>query len=96
MVNGLTITNVIISPVLEEETRLRGIVSIELNHSILVKNLKIYDGYGGLFVAYPVDPNKIGEEDRHTFYAINPETKKYIETEIISTYEKTIKRLFGE
>ena len=90
MVNNLEITHVAVYPISGAEGRLRAIARIVLNNSLQLTNLRIYDGSNGLFVAYPIDSLKKGEEFRQIFYPLARGFREYVEETILAEYDKEV------
>jgi DNA-binding cell septation regulator SpoVG len=84
--NGLKITKISVYPVTGNSGRLRANVSIVLNDCLHLTSLKVYDGSGGLFVSYPVEHTKKGEDFRQIFYPVKKELREFIEDRILFEY----------
>ena len=72
-----------------DEERLKAYVSITLDSSFIVKDLKIINGTNGIFVAMPSRKRKDG-----TFidiaHPLNKETRRMIEDRVLEEYRKEI------
>ena len=88
MINGLKITQVTVYPVRKIEGRLKAVARIVLNDCLVLTMIKVYEGSNGLFVSYPIEHSKCGEEFRQVFYPLRRETREYIEQEVLLEYSK--------
>ena len=88
MSNGLKITDIKIYPVSSNQGKLRALARIVLNDCFQLTNLRIYDGSNGLFVSYPIESSREGDDFRQVFYPTKKEAREYIETEILAEFEK--------
>ncbi|MGZ3742874.1 MAG: septation regulator SpoVG [Pseudobdellovibrionaceae bacterium] len=86
----MRITEVKVFPVNEE--RLKAYVSITLENSFVVRDLKIIQGPSGLFIAMPSKKRKDGQF-RDIAHPLNQETRAMIEDTIFEAYEKELKSL---
>ena len=86
----MKITEVKIFPV--NEDRLKAYVTITLDASFVVRDLKIIQGPGGLFVAMPSKKRKDGQF-RDIAHPLNQETREMIEDAIFDAYESELKAL---
>ena len=86
----MKITEVKIFPV--NEDRLKAYVTITLDASFVVRDLKIIQGPGGLFVAMPSKKRKDGQF-RDIAHPLNQETREMIEDAIFDAYENELKAL---
>ncbi len=73
------------------EERLKAYVSITLDNCFVVRDLKIINGNGGLFVAMPSKKRKDGQF-KDIAHPLNNETRDMIETKIFETYEDELKK----
>lgn len=83
----MKITEVKVFPVNEE--RLRAYVTITIENSFVVRDLKIINGNTGLFVAMPSKKRKDGQF-RDIAHPLNQETRDEIERIIFEAYEKEV------
>jgi stage V sporulation protein G len=88
----MEITEVKVFPV--NEDRLKAYVSITIDGSFVVRDLKIIEGVGGLFVAMPSKKRKDGQF-KDIAHPLNQETRDLIERMVFEAYEKEI-RSMGE
>ncbi len=83
----MKITEVKVFPVNEE--RLRAYVSITVDDSFVVRDLKVIQGTNGLFVAMPSKKRKDGQF-RDIAHPLNQETREMIENAIFEEYKLQI------
>lgn len=88
----MVITEVKVFPV--NEDRLKAYVSITIDNVFVVRDLKIIEGTGGLFVAMPSKKRKDGQF-KDIAHPLNQETRTEIERMVFEAYEKEI-RSMGE
>lgn len=88
----MVITEVKVFPV--NEDRLKAYVSITIDNAFVVRDLKIIEGTGGLFVAMPSKKRKDGQF-KDIAHPLNQETRDEIERMVFEAYEKEI-RSMGE
>lgn len=88
----MLITEVKVFPV--NEDRLKAYVSITIDNVFVVRDLKIIEGTGGLFVAMPSKKRKDGQF-KDIAHPLNQETRDMIERMVFEAYEKEI-RSMGE
>ena len=88
----MKITEVKVFPV--NEDRLKAYVSITIEDSFVVRDLKIIQGPSGLFVAMPSKKRKDGQF-RDIAHPLNQETRTHIEDKVFEAYEKEL-RSMGE
>lgn len=86
----MKITEVKIFPINEE--RLKAYVSITIENSFVVRDLKIIQGPNGLFVAMPSKKRKDGQF-RDIAHPLNQETRDEIEDLIFDAFEKEVKAM---
>lgn len=69
----------------KEENDILAYASATFNNSLVVRGIKIVEGKKGVYVAFPLNKNHLGN-----FYPIvypsNPEAKKAISNRILATY----------
>lgn len=88
----MDITEVKVFPV--NEDRLKAYVSITIDDCFVVRDLKIIEGTGGLFVAMPSKKRKDGQF-KDIAHPLNQETRTQIERMVFEAYENEI-RSMGE
>ena len=86
----MKITEVKVFPV--NEDRLKAYVSITIDDSFVVRDLKVIQGTGGLFVAMPSKKRKDGQF-RDIAHPLNQETRAMIEDAIFAEYERELKAM---
>lgn len=88
----MEITEVKVFPV--NEDRLKAYVSITIDGVFVIRDLKIIEGTGGLFVAMPSKKRKDGQF-KDIAHPLNQETRDYIENKVFEAYENEV-RTMGE
>jgi stage V sporulation protein G len=83
----MDITDIAVVPV--DENKLRAYVNITLDNCFMIRGLKIIRGKEGLFVAMPNKQGKNGAF-RDVAHPLNAETRKMIETKILSKYDEVL------
>ncbi len=86
----MKITEVKVFPVSED--RLKAYVSITIDDCFVVRDLKIIQGPGGLFVAMPSKKRKDGQF-RDIAHPLNQETRAMIEDKVFDAYEQELKSM---
>lgn len=86
----MEITEVKVFPV--NEDRLKAYVSITIDNSFVVRDLKIINGTGGLFVAMPSKKRKDGQF-KDIAHPLNQETRQMIEDAVFKAYEDEIRAM---
>ncbi len=86
----MKITEVKIFPVNEE--RLKAYVTITIEASFVVRDLKVIQGPQGLFIAMPSKKRKDGQF-RDIAHPLNQETRQHIEDMVFEAYEKELKSM---
>ena len=74
------------------EERLKAYVTITLDACFVVRDLKIIQGPGGLFVAMPSKKRKDGQY-RDIAHPLNQQTRELLEDQIFAAYESELKKL---
>jgi len=87
---GMEVTDVKVFPVSED--KLKAYVTITLDASFVVRDLKIIQGKSGYFVAMPSKRRKDGTY-RDMAHPLNIETRQMIETKVMAEYERELGRL---
>ncbi|MBX2987145.1 MAG: septation regulator SpoVG [Bdellovibrionaceae bacterium] len=86
----MKVTEVKIFPV--NEDRLKAYVTITLDDCFVVRDLKVIQGPGGLFVAMPSKKRKDGQF-RDIAHPLNQETRAMIEDLVFEAYENELKSM---
>lgn len=86
----MKITSVHVFPV--NEDRLKAYVTITIEASFVVRDLKVIQGPGGLFVAMPSKRRKDGQY-RDIAHPLNQETRAMIEDMVFDEYAKVLKEM---
>lgn len=86
----MEITEVKVYPVNEE--RLKAYVSVTFDNCFVVRDLKIINGTGGLFVAMPSKKRKDGQF-KDIAHPLNKETRQMIEDAVFRAYEDEVKSM---
>lgn len=86
----MQITEVKIYPV--NEDRLRAYVTITLENCFVIRDLKIIQGTGGLFVAMPSKKRKDGQF-RDIAHPLNQETREHIEQMVFDAYKREVEAM---
>lgn len=86
----MKITEVKVFPVNEE--KLKAYASITIDDCFVVRDLKIIQGTGGLFVAMPSKKRKDGQF-RDIAHPLNKETREEIEDRVFEAYENELKSM---
>lgn len=73
------------------EERLKAYVTITLDTCFVVRDLKIIQGPGGLFVAMPSKKRKDGQY-RDIAHPLNQQTRELLEDQIFAAYESELKK----
>ncbi|HLB25522.1 MAG TPA: septation regulator SpoVG, partial [Nitrospirota bacterium] len=77
------------------EDKLKAYVTITLDDSFVVRDLKIIQGKSGVFVAMPSKKRKDGTY-RDMAHPLNTETRQMIETRVMAEYEREMANLQQE
>ena len=83
----MLITNVDVHKNEKESSKLKGIATVYLDNSFVVKNIRIIEGEKGLFIAMPnreISPGKRVD----ICNPLNQETRKMFEDAIINKYKE--------
>lgn len=86
----MKITEVKVIPV--NEDRLKAYVSVTIDDCFVIRDLKIIEGNGGLFVAMPSKKRKDGQF-KDIAHPLNQETRDYLEKAIFDAYEDEVKSM---
>ncbi len=71
------------------EDKLKAYATITLDECFVIRDLKIIQGQGGVFIAMPAKKRKDGTF-RDIAHPLNKETREMIEGAIIEAYEKAL------
>lgn len=71
--------------------RVKAIANIVLNDQLLLRGLRVMDGENGLFVGYPFDPFRKGDEYSNIFFPIKSELLHHIEKSVLEKYDEATK-----
>lgn len=74
---------------MENDSKMKGIVSITFNNEFVVHDMKVIDGQNGLFIAMPSRRMENGEF-RDIAHPINRESRQKIQDTILKEYEKVL------
>jgi stage V sporulation protein G len=74
------------------EERLKAYVTITIEACFVVRDLKIIQGPGGLFVAMPSKKRKDGQF-RDIAHPLNQETREKLEDQIFEAYENELRSM---
>lgn len=83
----MDITDVKIFPV--DEDKLRAYVTITLDGCFVVRDLKVIQGTGGLFVAMPAKKRKDGAY-KDIAHPLNAEMRERLERTVLDEYERVL------
>ena len=72
---------------INSENRCKGIVSIVVNNSLCINNIKIIESQNGLFIAMPSIRNMNGEF-KDIVFPLNQETREAMQKAILDEYNK--------
>jgi len=88
-INGIKITKIVLLPVAGQYPRknLKAFGSIELNHSLVITGINVYDYGFDLVVDFP----KMPETKMETVFSLNQELTVYIKGSITEHYRKIFK-----
>jgi len=85
----MEITEVRVFPVHEE--KLKAYVTITLDGCFVVRDLKVINGSGGLFVAMPAKRRKDGTF-KDIAHPLNSQTRDWMERAILEEYGREVKK----
>ena len=83
----MNITEVVIRPV--EDERLKAYVSLTIEDALVIKDIKIVEGYNGLFVSMPSRRRKNGKY-QDIAHPINSDFRKMLEDRIFDEYRDMV------
>lgn len=67
--------------------RIRALAEVTLNGQLTLRQLRVVDGEGGLYVSYPNDPFYKGEDYRSIFFPVTRELREHIEEVVLEKYQ---------
>lgn len=78
-----------------QDTRLRALVSVTIDHDLAVHDIKVIEGPERLFVAMPSrkDDNGVFRDIAHP---ITPEARKILESRILAAYQEYLEHAATE
>ena len=85
----MEITEVRVFPV--NEAKLKAYVTITLDACFVVRDLKVIEGNGGLFIAMPSKKRKDGTF-KDIAHPLNADTRERMERAILDEYEREVER----
>ncbi len=66
--------------------RIRALAEVTLNEQLTLRQLRVVEGEGGLYVSYPNDPYYKGEDYRSIFFPVTRELREHIEETVLEKY----------
>ena len=84
---GIKVTNVSMYAVCNKMYT-KAIATVELNHALVLRDLRVMEGQFGLFVAYPIDINDKCEDVRNLVNPIDDNLRNYIEAVVLNKYNE--------
>lgn len=69
---------------------IRALANIVLNDALILRGIRIMEGYNGMYLSYPVDPFFEGSNFRFILGFITRELREYIENEVLKQYHKEV------
>lgn len=69
---------------------IRALANIVLNDALIIRGLRIMEGYNGLYLSYPVNPFFEGTNYRSVIVPVTRELREYIENEVLKQYQKEV------
>ena len=69
---------------------IKGLAQIVLNDQLVIRGLRIMDGFNGLFVSYPLDPFFKGEDFRSICNPITRQLREHIENCVLEKYQAVV------
>lgn len=86
----MNITDIRIKLIDKEDTRMKAIVSLTIDNSFVIHDIKVINGEKGLFIAMPSKKDNDGEY-KDIAHPINTATRNLIHNTIIDRYEEVLK-----
>jgi stage V sporulation protein G len=87
---AMNITDIRIKLIDKEDTRMKAIVSLTIDNSFVIHDIKVINGEKGLFIAMPSKKDNDGEY-KDIAHPINTATRNLIHNAIINRYEEVLK-----
>lgn len=87
---SLEITNVQIFPISNANGKLRALCRIVLNDMIQLTHIRIYAGSNGMFVSYPIESSRDGDDFRQVFYPTKKDFREYVENVLLYHYNHLV------
>lgn len=84
----MKITDVKVIPVRDEE-RLKAFVTVKIDECFVVRDIKVIDGTGGLFVAMPSKKRKDGSY-QDLAHPLDAPTRNMFEEEVLREYNRSV------
>lgn len=82
----MIITNVEVKKIENDSSKFKGVATVYLNNSFVIKNIRIIEGEKGLFIAMP---NRLVKGKRIDICnPLNKETRKMFEDAILNKYKE--------
>ena len=69
---------------------LKGLAQVVLNDQLVIRGLRIMDGFNGLFVSYPTDPFYKGDDLRSIVNPITRQLREHIENCVLEKYQAAV------
>ncbi len=66
--------------------RVKAIAEVTLNEQLTLRQLRVVEGEGGLYVSYPNDPFYKGEDYRAIFFPVTRELREHVEECVLEKY----------
>lgn len=70
----------------------KALAQIVLNDQLVIRGLRVMDGFNGLFVNYPLDPFYKGEEFRSIVNPLTRQLREHIENCVLEKYQATVEQ----
>lgn len=67
--------------------RIRALAEVTLNGQLTLRQLRVVEGEGGLYVSYPNDPFWKGEDYRNIYFPVTRELRERIEEVVLEKYQ---------
>lgn len=90
MSKTLEITNLQVYPVKEPQGKLRAFARVVLADQIQLNGIRVYDGARGLFVSYPNEASRKGEEYHQIYHPVSSELRSSIEKTVLEEYQAAL------
>lgn len=86
----LQVTHVQVYPLKEPVGKTKAMVRVVLGDHLQLTGMRLVDGVGGLFLAYPNDPGYKGDDYRSLFYPVTRELREHIEQKALKAFEEAL------